>query len=61
MYRKPRPSEPVHVGIDLGHAPSKTYVTEFTRDADGTIHVHSVSECNDEDCGTQYTGGQDFG
>jgi len=59
-YHKPAPGEPVHMGVDLGHGPSKTYVTEFTRDPDGTIHVHSVSECSGEDCGNQYTGGQDF-
>ena len=59
-YTAPGLNQTMEYGIDLGHGPDKTFVTEYTRDADGTIHVHSVSECNGEDCGNQYTGGQEF-
>lgn len=58
--RKAKREEPVFVGVDLGNGPDRTFVTEFVRDPNGTIHVLSVSDLGDCSCPNSYTGGQDF-
>lgn len=55
---------PHHVGMDFGRGDSWT-IMEWTRDAQGNLQVRHISEAElrggrVEDCGNQYTGGQDF-
>lgn len=47
-------------GVDFGAGPDKTVHVKYKRLRDGTIYVHAIWT-DDEDCGNQYTGGQDFG
>lgn len=55
---------PRHMGVDFGSGDS-WHVVEYTRDAEGNLQVRHISEAEFhggrvEDCGNQYTGGQDF-